>query len=32
MAKYPAVDAANKFAKVVVAGKIPACRYVKQAC
>lgn len=32
MAKYPAVDAANKFAKAVVAGKIPACRYVKQAC
>lgn len=32
MAKYPAVDIANKFAKAVVAGKVPCCRYVKQAC
>lgn len=32
MAKYPAVDIANKFAKAVVSGKIPCCRYVKQAC
>ena len=32
MAKYPAVDAANKFAKAVVSGKIPACRYIRQAC
>lgn len=32
MAKYPAVEIANKFAKAVVAGKVPCCRYVKQAC
>lgn len=32
MAKYPAVEEAKKFAKAVVAGKIPACRYVVLAC
>ena len=32
MSKYPAVDAALKFAKDVVKGKIPACRYVVLAC
>ena len=30
--KHPSVDAANRFAKQVVAGKVPACRYVRQAC
>jgi phage terminase large subunit-like protein len=32
MAKFPAVEQALKFAKGVVAGKIPACRYVVLAC
>lgn len=32
MSKYPAVDAALKFAKDVIKGKIPACRYVVLAC
>ncbi|WP_158138663.1 terminase large subunit [Vibrio metschnikovii] len=32
MSKYPAVDQAERFAKNVLAGKIPACRYVKLAC
>ena len=32
MAKYPAVDVALRFAKDVIAGKIPACKYVKLAC
>lgn len=30
--KYPLVEKANQFARRVVAGKIPACRYVKLAC
>lgn len=29
---YPRVEQANKYARDVVAGKIPACRYVKLAC
>ena len=29
---YPNVDAANKWAKSVTAGKIPACKWVKLAC
>ena len=32
MAKFPAVEQAHKFAKDVIAGKIPACRYVRLAC
>ncbi|WP_072669739.1 terminase large subunit [Vibrio injensis] len=32
MSRYPAVDQAERFAKNVLAGKIPACRYVKLAC
>lgn len=32
MAKFPAVEQANKFAKDVVSGKFPACRYVVLAC
>ena len=32
MAKFPAAEQAHKFAKDVLAGKIPACRYVKLAC
>ncbi|WP_417393662.1 terminase large subunit [Gimesia sp.] len=32
MSKYPAVDQAIRFAKQVLADKVPACRYVKQAC
>ena len=30
--KYPYVDAAMRWAKRVVAGKVPSCRYVKLAC
>ncbi|WP_302553796.1 terminase large subunit [Comamonas kerstersii] len=32
MAKHPAVEEANKYAKNVLAGKIPACRFVAAAC
>ncbi|AHG63178.1 terminase large subunit [Advenella mimigardefordensis] len=32
MAKHPAVEQAHKFARDVLAGKIPACRYVALAC
>lgn len=32
MATYPNVNAANKYARDVVAGKIPNCRKVIQAC
>ncbi len=32
MASYPNVNAANKYARDVVGGRIPACREVKQAC
>ncbi|MBS3670188.1 terminase large subunit [Vreelandella boliviensis] len=32
MAAYPNVNAAQKYARDVVGGKIPACIYVKQAC
>ncbi|MCG3743094.1 terminase large subunit [Vibrio cincinnatiensis] len=32
MSRYPAVDQAERFAKNVLAGKIPACRYIKLAC
>ncbi|MNG63278.1 Phage Terminase [compost metagenome] len=32
MASYPNVNAANKYARDVVAGKIPACKYVRRAC
>lgn len=32
MATYPNVNAANRYARDVVAGKLPACRYVKLAC
>lgn len=32
MASYPNVNAANKYARDVVAGKILVCRYVKLAC
>lgn len=32
MAKFPTAEQAHKFAKDVLAGKIPACRYVKLAC
>lgn len=31
-AKYPRVEVANKYARDIVAGRIPACRYVKLAC
>lgn len=32
MAKHPAIELAHKWAKDVIAGKFPACRYVVQAC
>ncbi|MCT8506148.1 terminase large subunit [Chromohalobacter moromii] len=32
MASYPNVNAANKYARDVVAGRIPACKEVRQAC
>lgn len=32
MAAYPNVNAAQKYARDVVGGRIPACSYVKQAC
>jgi phage terminase large subunit-like protein len=32
MAAYPNVNAAQKYARDVVGGRIPACIYVKQAC
>lgn len=32
MAKYPNVNAANKYARDIVSGRVPACVYVKQAC
>jgi len=32
MASYPNVNAANKYARDVITGKIPACIEVKQAC
>lgn len=32
MASYPNVNAANKYARGVVAGRIPACKYVRRAC
>lgn len=32
MASYPNVNAANKYARDVVSGRIPACREVRQAC
>ncbi|THJ30950.1 terminase large subunit [Lampropedia aestuarii] len=32
MPKYSSVDVANRFAKDAIAGKVPCCRYVKQAC
>ena len=32
MASYPNVNAANKYARDVVAGRIPVCRYVILAC
>ncbi|MBF4433207.1 terminase large subunit [Vibrio anguillarum] len=32
MSKYPAVDQAEKFARSIIAGRIPACRYIKLAC
>ncbi|HAS6095379.1 TPA: terminase large subunit [Vibrio vulnificus] len=32
MSKYPAVEQAERFAKQILAGKIPACKYVKLAC
>lgn len=32
MASYPNVNAANKYARDVVAGKIPACKWVRLAC
>lgn len=32
MATYTNVNAANKYARQVVAGQIPACRYVRMAC
>ncbi|HHY2118567.1 TPA: terminase large subunit [Acinetobacter baumannii] len=31
-ATYPNVEAANKWCKAVVAGKVPACKWVKLAC
>jgi phage terminase large subunit-like protein len=30
--KYPGVDQANKYARDIVAGRLPACRWVKLAC
>jgi phage terminase large subunit-like protein len=30
--KYPRVEQANKYARDIVAGRIPACRWVKLAC
>jgi phage terminase large subunit-like protein len=30
--KYPRVEQATKYAKDIVAGRIPACRYIKLAC
>src|SRR2546428_11324088 len=30
--KFPRVEQANKYAKDIVAGRIPACRWVKLAC
>jgi len=30
--QYPRVEAGLKWARDVIAGKVPACRYVKQAC
>lgn len=32
MASYPSVNSANKYARDVVTGKIPACDYVRRAC
>ncbi|ARB12880.1 terminase large subunit [Vibrio anguillarum] len=32
MSKYPAVDQAEKFARNIIAGRIPSCRYIKLAC
>ncbi|WP_027967311.1 terminase large subunit [Halomonas halocynthiae] len=32
MAAYPNVNAAQKYARDVVGGRIPACQYVQQAC
>jgi phage terminase large subunit-like protein len=32
MASYPSVNAANKYAREIVSGKITACRYVVLAC
>ncbi len=32
MSKYPAYDQAERFAKQIIAGKIPSCKYVKLAC
>lgn len=32
MASYPNVNAANKYARDVLAGRIPACKEVRQAC
>ena len=32
MTAFPNVDIANKWAKQVVSGKIPACKWVKLAC
>ncbi|MCE8042445.1 terminase large subunit [Halomonas daqingensis] len=32
MASYPNVNAANRYARDVVAGRIPACKEVRQAC
>ncbi|HDG1726519.1 TPA: terminase large subunit [Vibrio cholerae] len=32
MSKYPAYDQAERFAKQIITGKIPSCKYVKLAC
>lgn len=32
MASYPSVNGANKYARDVVAGKIPACKWVRRTC
>ena len=32
MAKNPSVNAANKYARDVVAGRVIACKYIQQAC
>ncbi|NAX17190.1 MULTISPECIES: terminase large subunit [unclassified Vibrio] len=32
MSKYPAVDQAEKFARNIIAGRTPSCRYIKLAC